>query len=356
MPDPHPLVCRFGAFGDMVMLIPMLNHLYARSGLPCDVVAIGAWNRHLFQHMPCVRNVYTIDSRSRYYWIDAGQKALVKTLTEMQHQHVWVCETNKKSYQLLKRAGITRDNSITQLDQPSVAEEHYCNKWIRLAKDSPADFAGKPVETTSIFPQLTVTPEEIEACKHWLVESGVDSEAPIICIQAGSKRTTRQGKASRESNTKYWEAENWASVIDNIISHFPQAQVMLCGVPNEAEMCAEIKAMCQFKASVHSVANDLPMRRLFALLSLSHSCISVDTGPAHAAAALDCPLVVLFGQANPNRFRPISDSSPVSILIGKSVDDEDATADIGLITPEQVTESWLRLPYARTDDNFHSEA
>ena len=71
MSDPHPLVCRFGALGDMVLLTPMLRQLYLRSGLPCDVIGIGAVNRLLFAEMPWVRQVYTIDSRSAPYWFKA---------------------------------------------------------------------------------------------------------------------------------------------------------------------------------------------------------------------------------------------------------------------------------------------
>jgi heptosyltransferase-2/heptosyltransferase-3 len=77
------------------------------------------------------------------------------------------------------------------------------------------------------------------------------------------------------------------------------------------------------------------------MLSMAHSCISVDTGPAHAAAALDCPLVVLFGKASPTRFRPLSANSPVEILVGLT--DDDSAPDIGRIKPSQVLTSWCNL-------------
>jgi ADP-heptose:LPS heptosyltransferase len=64
MTDAHPLVCRFGALGDMVLLTPLLQQLYLRSGLPCDIVGVGGWNRSLFAEMPWLRDVYSIDSRS----------------------------------------------------------------------------------------------------------------------------------------------------------------------------------------------------------------------------------------------------------------------------------------------------
>ena len=87
------------------------------------------------------------------------------------------------------------------------------------------------------------------------------------------------------------------------------------------------------------MADDLPLRRLLALLSLAHSCVSVDTGPAHIAAALNCPLVVLFGKANPARFRPVSASSEVRILQGR-IDGNEADFDIAQISPRQVLETW----------------
>jgi heptosyltransferase-2/heptosyltransferase-3 len=57
-------------------------------------------------------------------------------------------------------------------------------------------------------------------------------------------------------------------------------------------------------ASVHNAADDLPVARLVALLERAEALISVDSGPAHAAAAVGCPTVVLFGRASPSLYRP----------------------------------------------------
>jgi heptosyltransferase-2/heptosyltransferase-3 len=53
-------------------------------------------------------------------------------------------------------------------------------------------------------------------------------------------------------------------------------------------------------------AAELPLPRLLALCARSHSMISVDTGPAHAAAALGLPLVVLFGAHSQEQWLPRS--------------------------------------------------
>jgi hypothetical protein len=41
----RPLVVRFGALGDMVILTVLIRHLYARFGQPVDILASGAWTR-----------------------------------------------------------------------------------------------------------------------------------------------------------------------------------------------------------------------------------------------------------------------------------------------------------------------
>ena len=105
MPDSHPLVCRFGAFGDMIMITPLLRQLYLRGGLPCDVLAIGGWNKLLFEQMPYVRNVFTIDSRSAPYWFNRSQRELVRTLKS--HRHQFVCKVRRqKSKRLPKTQAI----------------------------------------------------------------------------------------------------------------------------------------------------------------------------------------------------------------------------------------------------------
>jgi heptosyltransferase-3 len=340
MPDSHPLVCRFGAFGDMVMITPLLRQLYLRGGIPCDVLAIGGWNKALFEQMPYVRNVFTVDSRSAPYWFDRSQRGLVKTLKTHRHQYAWICETSAKSYRLLARAGIDRSSSANQLDLPVIHGEHYCAKWLRLGNVSPFGFEYPQHPVEALNTELFVSEDEVQKCRRWLQIRGLDPDAPIVCVQAGSKRTTRRGRADRSSNTKYWHEKNWAEVIDGMIESLPGAQVLLCGVSAEIEMCQAIQGLCRLTENVQTVADDLPLRRLLALLSMAHSCISVDTGPAHAAAALNCPLVVLFGKANPNRFRPVSSQSQVAVIIGQSGTDKDLELDISLITPDQVLFAW----------------
>ena len=88
-----------------------------------------------------------------------------------------------------------------------------------------------------------------------------------------------------------------------------------------------------------NLAGALPINRLLPLIARAHSMVSVDTGPAHAAAALACPLVVLFGAMGSTRWRPRSKGSPV-IALESGRGEASQVMDI---TPDKAIAAWRRL-------------
>ena len=64
------------------------------------------------------------------------------------------------------------------------------------------------------------------------------------------------------------------------------------------------------------VGAELPLRRLLALCTCAHSMISIDTGPAHAAAACGLPLVVMYGAESPRQWLPRSPSGSPVLAVG----------------------------------------
>ena len=106
-------------------------------------------------------------------------------------------------------------------------------------------------------------------------------------------------------------------------------------------------------ADVHNVANDLPINALLPLLERAQSMISVDTGPAHAAAALGCPTVALFGKQDPTLFRPGGATTPAVTLTGLV----DGVQNILGITPENVIAAWgdlIRSTQNRAEQSVNS--
>jgi ADP-heptose:LPS heptosyltransferase len=81
------------------------------------------------------------------------------------------------------------------------------------------------------------------------------------------------------------------------------------------------------------------VRALLPLLQRAHSMISVDTGPAHAAAALGCPTVALFGTAPADLYRPGGTTTPAVALTGNVAGQQNILG----IAPQTVIDSWLNL-------------
>jgi heptosyltransferase-2/heptosyltransferase-3 len=142
-------------------------------------------------------------------------------------------------------------------------------------------------------------------CAAWLERQGW-RDRTLILVQPGNRRTMR-GRRLRVSpaDDKAWPLERWAALLQRIHARLPQAVIVLCGAPRESRLLEWIAAAAQRPAV--AVA-ELPLPRLLALCARSHSMISVDTGPAHAAAALGLPLVVLFGAHSQQQWLPRSPS------------------------------------------------
>ena len=75
-----PLVVRFGAFGDMVLIIPMLKFLSQRFGHPCEIVCSGPWCEPLLQRVPAA-GLRFLTSR-RPYWFNRSQRRLAARLRQ----------------------------------------------------------------------------------------------------------------------------------------------------------------------------------------------------------------------------------------------------------------------------------
>jgi heptosyltransferase-2/heptosyltransferase-3 len=119
----------------------------------------------------------------------------------------------------------------------------------------------------------------------------------------------------------------------------PASRVVICGSPAEGLLAEEIRRSAGVDGVVIAT-NDLPIPRLLALQSVAHSMVSVDTGPAHGAAAMGCPLVVLFARVDPQLYAPVSTTAPVTILFP---DPALPDASMSAISPDTVIEAWRKL-------------
>jgi len=339
MSPQRPLVMRCGAFGDMVLLTALLRQLHARLGTPADVIASGSWSVPLLKGQPGVGEIFLLHSRKRSYWASRSQQRLVRWLKARGAGPTWFCDSGA-GRELLRRGGIPDDYVSEDQSLARIAGEHCVDRWIRLANSTPPAFAGilpssqSRIESRAVLSIDAAARSELEP---WLARRGLSDRA-LILLQTGNKRTMRGWLRQRATNTKYWPPERWAEVVRALRAARPEAALVFLGVPREFALNAQIIRRARV-AGLHNVADDLPVRILLPLLERATSLVSVDTGPAHAAAALNCPTVALFGNSDPLLYRPGGVTTPAITLVGEI----DGRRNILGIQPAAVIAAWREL-------------
>lgn len=334
------LVMRCGAFGDMVLLTALLRQLHLRFGQPADVVSSGPWSVPLLEGQPGVGEIFIIKSRKTPFLFSPRQRALAKWLRARGAGPTWFCDPGEVGRDLLRRGQIPDDHVCEDRVVPWVPGEHFVDRWIRFAQMTPPAFEGRLPAAQSTVPRaaaLEIIPKTQAALEPWLTRRGLNGR-PLLLVQVGNKRTMRRGARQRATNTKYWPEDRWAAVIRAMREERPAHAIVLMGVPQEHALNAEIAALASVP-DVHNVADDLPIRVLLPLLARASGLVSVDTGPAHAAAALGCPTVALFGTSDPQLYRPGGVNTPAVALTGEV----DGQRSMMGITSADVIAAWRRL-------------
>jgi heptosyltransferase-2/heptosyltransferase-3 len=313
-----PLIVRFAAFGDVVLITTMIEVLYRRYGTPVDLLSSGSWTRAILADDPRVRHIQLVTSRKTPYPLRPSQWQAVRWMRRRGRGAVYQCDPEPKAQWLVEHAGVPRDWIVRAHDFPAPQPMHWTEWWFAIGMRTPPALAGKvPVPDAAdidAVPRLYVGAAARADCQQWLAARGWQSD-PLVLIQAGNKRTLKRGRMAGAGDNKYWPPQRWAELARGVLRQQPTARVLLTGAPVEHAVVEAIR-LAAGSPRVHNLATDMTVPRLLALLERAHSMISVDTGPAHAAAALDCPLTVLFANADQRWWRPRSRLGHVAVLGG----------------------------------------
>lgn len=343
--SPTATVLRLGALGDMVMMLPMLKYLSMQQGSNTDLIAQGQWNTALFSLVDFANLAAIIGSKSKPYWLSPEKRVATAFLNSKGPHPVYVCEDSRKIHSMINQAKKLNKAEVFWKPADEDFSLHAVERWLVQAGASADDFAGP--ELNGLLKLINEHPA-IAECEAWLASKGwLDDE--LVLLQPGNRRTMRAGEYTRDSNLKYWPTERWQAVIEQVLLEKPTARVLICGAPQELPLAEEIREGLDAKR-VHAIANELPITRLVALCNKAHSLISVDTGPAHIAAAAACPVVTLYGATTPETTGPYNHYSATlsvegckQVSLNSGADAELARQSLMNITPAAVIEVWRQL-------------
>ncbi len=118
-----------------------------------------------------------------------------------------------------------------------------------------------------------------------------ESDQPTVAFVVGTSKPAKE-----------WPAERYARLADALASDFGARTILVGGKsPRETEAAETIRRL---SSAPPMDLREWDLRRVVYLLERSNALVSPDTGPLHAAVALDTPTVALMGYTNPKRFGP----------------------------------------------------
>jgi heptosyltransferase-2 len=144
--------------------------------------------------------------------------------------------------------------------------------------------------------QLFVTESEAREGRDVLTRCGLNAdihrpgaagEPPLIFLNPGAQ----YGAA------KCWRPEYFAEIADRFISEL-NATVLLSGLPKERQIIDTIKR-CMKHAPLDLSNKGMTLGSLKEVVRRCDLMVTNDTGPRHIAAALDVPVVTIFGPTHP---------------------------------------------------------
>ncbi len=305
---PRVAVARAGAIGDTLMTTPLaraIRRCFPEAHL-VFLCARGACD--IFRHNPHVDEVIPLASRHLPAWLSLEKARIVRRLKELRLDAMIMLESHPSFTELASRSGAARVISYGALPGVQGAQvaifdpnKHAIENNLRAAE-------SLGVRPDGLQMEMHYPPEFDDRVRERLNLAGVRPNARVVGIHAG---WGGRKQPLVETRLKSWPPDRFARVARSLV-HTGKAHVVLTGAAVDRPLTEFIAR----EAGVPSVnlAGDLSLVELAALIRRMDLFVSIDSGPAHLAAALGTPLIVLLGPAIVKQTRPMPSGGPVVIL------------------------------------------
>jgi len=145
--------------------------------------------------------------------------------------------------------------------------------------------------------ELQTSKEDDRYVDTWMSENGLEKGGKFIVCHPGARWWFKQ-----------WPEDRFAQLADQVQEEM-QLKVVFSGGVADVSAVQEIAG--RMTTPCHSLAGQTTPLQLAALIKRAQIFIGNDSGPMHIAAAVDTPVVALFGSTDPEIWRPWTRRSQV---------------------------------------------
>ncbi len=296
--------------GDMMMSQSLYRTLkVAHPDAVIDVMA-PAWCRPLLSRMPEVNQALAMPLGHGALAL-GERRRLGKTLQASGYDRAYVLPNSFKSALVPFFAGIPQRtgwrgemrygvlNDVRVLDK--AAFPLMVERYVALAYDTPVTSAEQ-LPQPLLWPQLRVEDDEKRMTA---AQFGLSADRPVIGFCPGAEF----GPAKR------WPHYHYAALAEQLIAE--GYQVVLFGSAKDRDTGESILQALPDPLRAHgkNLAGETQLEQAVILLAHCRAVVSNDSGLMHIAAALNRPLVALYGPSSPDFTPPLSRQARVIRLI-----------------------------------------
>lgn len=295
--------------GDMMMsqsLYRTLKQLDPHNEI--DVMA-PAWSRALLNKMPEVNQALEMPIGHGEFAF-AKRRQIGKSLRANHYDQAIVLPNSFKSAlipffaKIPKRTGWKGElrygllNDIRTLDK--AAFPLMVERYVALAYPKDQIHSAKDLPQPLLRPKLSVEQKEIDEA---LVSFAIPQDEPLIGFCPGAEF----GPAKR------WPDYHYATLADMLVKQ--NARIIIFGSAKDREVGDQIIAKMVQSDKCINLAGQTKLEQAIALIAACKAIVTNDSGLMHVAAALDRPLVALYGPSSPEFTPPLSDKAEIIRLI-----------------------------------------
>jgi ADP-heptose:LPS heptosyltransferase len=291
------LVVRAGALGDTLMITPLIRKLHTADPNREIDVLVSMGGEQLLASNEYISNLYTLRLRNIPYFLSLEKRALVRTLRKRDYGSAIVLESAHGYRQIVEQTRVPLIRSFRECPfdpaQHSIINNLACGGFTKLG---PAD----------LDMDLSVSPTA--AC--WSTVTLAAASRPRIGIHAGYGPGSK--KENQTERLRGWSPRKFIEVARALITK-TGGTIILTGSAGDRPVCQEIARELPAGSAIVTAGNTT-VQQLTALIADMDTLVSVDSGPAHIAAAVRTSLVVLWGPGILTQTRPVSSTTPIKIL------------------------------------------
>ena len=303
------LIIKLRHHGDVLLSTPVATTLRACAPDVLIDALVYADSAELLTDHPAINQIFTIDSRRNKQYFTARLAKEWRMVRQLKSNGYDLIIHLTESW---RGAWLTRLLAPRWSVAPSLSQRGLL--WHKSFTHHYAAPRGKPRHTveSNLDALRRIGLQPTLSQRRVTLLPGNEAEATVTTILRDrglqSKRYIHIHAPSRWT-FKCWTAEGWATVIKSFTNDgWP---VVLTAAPSETEAKIIEDILNHSEGHGISLAGQLSLKELAALSAKAKIFIGVDSAPMHIAAAMDTPVVALFGPSGERHWGPWPNGLPL---------------------------------------------